>query len=281
VYIKTNYHTHCFLDDGAQKPELYAEQALKEGFSVLGFSCHAPLPFPNQWTLKQEDLPRYIRAVREVQELYRGRLEICLGLEVDYVPGRMGPSSDWVQALDLDYRIGSIHMLEDPETGEYLSVDGPDSEFLHLLEKTFRGDIREMVRAYFRQEIRLMEEHEFQILGHCDLMKKKNRDSRYFNQDEPWYREAAMELLETAARKKVILEVNTGAIARGYQTEFYPSPWMLARAFELGIPATLNSDAHQPEKISAAFTESLSIIREAGYSELSILKDGSWQSVPI
>ena len=127
----------------------------------------------------------------------------------------------------------------------------------------------------------MITECDFDIIGHCDLIKKKNRDNRFFNQDEGWYRAEALSMLEVLAEKDIILEINTGAIARGYQTEFYPNPWMLKKAYELKIPITLNSDCNSPEKISESFSESLSIIENTGYRELRILEDGEWKEVSL
>ena len=172
-------------------------------------------------------------------------------------------------------------MLEDPASGLWYGVDGPDSEFLHLLDNVFHGDIRAMVKEYFRLEKELLREHSFDILGHCDLMKKKNRDGRYFDESSSWYREESLSLLEAVAAKGVIMEVNTGGIARGYHPEFYPGLWMLEKAAGMGIPVTLNSDAHNPEKISTSFSESLSIIRQAGYTGLSLFQGGRWSTQPI
>ncbi|MBI9101140.1 MAG: histidinol-phosphatase [Spirochaetales bacterium] len=274
--MKTNYHNHCYLDDGNGELFEHADSAIKNGLTGLGFSCHAPLPFINEWTLTTKTLPTYLEGVKKLKSEYKERLDIALGLEVDYIPGKMGPSSQWIKDLKLDYVIGSVHMLEDPATGTYYDVDGPDEGFLHLLKNVYKNDIKKMVAAYFHAEISLMEEHEFDILGHCDLIKKKNKDNKFFDQNEAWYRKEALGMLEVLAGKDIIMEINTGAIARGYQTEFYPNLWMLKEAFRMNIPITLNSDCHQPEKISESYTESMTIIKDIGYRELQILIDGKW-----
>ncbi len=279
--MRSNYHTHCYLDDGVSEPREYVENALNADFTSLGFSCHAPLPFSNEWTLTKDNLPVYMEAIKTVREEYRGKIQIYRGLEVDYIPGVMGPSSDWVNDLNLDYKIGSVHMIKNPETGNQLSFDGPDSEFNQLLNQVFGGDIRKMVKKYYEIEIRMMDEHDFDILGHCDLIKKKNSGNRYFDQNESWYQKDALKMLETAADKKVIIEINTGAIARGIQTEFYPSPWMLKKARDLKIPITLNSDCHFPEKITAAYKESFQIIKDIGFKELQIINDGEWTGIKL
>ena len=277
----TSYHNHCYLDDGKGALEEYAENAVAQGFDALGFSCHAPLPYPNDWSLTDENLPIYLKEVARVKEDYFGRVKIHLGIEADFIPNVIGPSDPKYAAMNLEYIIGSVHSLKDEVTGEELAVDGSPEEIERLLKNSFNGRMRDLCEAYFQREILMMEDHDFAILGHCDLLRKLNKDNRFFDPEEDWYREMAVGVLDAAARRDVILEVNTGAIARGYTAEFYPSPWLLKRASERNIPLTLNADAHHPAKISAAFTHSRAIIKKSGYKSLMYLDEDGWKEAPL
>jgi histidinol-phosphatase (PHP family) len=277
----TNYHTHCYLDDGRGHPREYAEAALARGFYALGFSCHAPLPYPNEWALKDEDLPLYIQLIEELKEEFQGRLEINLGLETDYIPDVIGPSHSKYSNLPLEYKIGSVHSLRDRRNGEEISIDNSIEDIQRLLEHSYDGSIRALCEDYFSRQIKMLREHRFDILAHCDLVRKLNAGNRFFDPGESWYREMARGMLDEAARAQVVVEVNTGAIARGYTSEFYPSYDLLRYAAEKKIPLTLNADAHVPEKISEAFIPSLSIIAEAGYTSLMYLKNGAWVEASI
>jgi len=277
----TNYHTHCYLDDGKGHPREYAEAALARGFDALGFSCHAPLPYPNEWALKEEDLSVYVKLIEELKEEYRGRLEIHLGLETDYIPDVIGPSHPRYNAYPLEYKIGSVHSLRDRVTGEEISIDNSPEDIRQLLEHSFSDSIKDLCEAYFSSQIRMLREQRFDILGHCDLIRKLNSNNRFFDPGAGWYRDMARGMLDEASRAGVVVEVNTGAIARGYTREFYPSCDLLRYAGEKKIPLTLNADAHVPEKISEAFTPSLSIIAEAGYTSLMYLRNGAWVEAPI
>ena len=273
----TNYHTHCYLDDGNGHPREYAESAVARGFDALGFSCHAPLPYPNQWALRDQDLAVYVKLIQAVKEEYQGRLQIHVGLETDYIPHVIGPSHPKYEAFPLEYTIGSVHSLKDAETGEEISVDNSPEDLRQLLEHSFGGSIQALCEAYFRREIDMLKEHRFDILGHCDLIRKLNARNRFFDPAADWYRDMARGMLDEAARAGVVVEVNTGAIARGYTTEFYPSYDLLRYAVEKKIPLTLNADAHVPEKISEAFTPSRSILAEAGCTSLMYLQEGMWK----
>lgn len=279
--MKTNYHTHCYLDDGSESPEAYVRRAIEDGFSVLGFSCHAPLPFKNDWTMSPDSLEKYLEEIPRLKEAYGNEIEIYTGLEVDYLPDLMGPNTPRIRDARRDYTIASVHMLKDKNSGGWLAIDGPVEELERLLDTCYSGSMKSLVRDYFALQTRMILEEDFEILGHCDLIKKHNRNNRFFDQDEDWYREAALAMLEAAAKRGVIMEVNTGGMARGYTDEFYPSPWLLGRARELGIPITLNSDCHSPENLSFAFSGSWPIIKEQGYREVRVLKNRRWLDIPL
>jgi histidinol-phosphatase (PHP family) len=107
------------------------------------------------------------------------------------------------------------------------------------------------------------------IIGHFDVVKKNNRDSKYFSEDEPWYRTAVLRTLDAVAASPCILEINTGGIARGTSGELYPSKWILAECLRRKIPVMINSDAHKPEQLDSYYTEAAAILREIGFRELT------------
>ena len=279
--ILSNYHSHFKLDDGKGELAEYAESALDKGLSIIGISPHAPLPFENEWTLTEKGLAEYIRLVDGFKSEYGDRLEILSGLEIDYIPGLISAADKRWDSLNLDYRIGSVHSIHEPVSGKELSVDGPVEEMIALLENRFDNDIKALASEYFSLQIRMLEEGGFDILGHCDLVKKRNTGNRFFNQDEKWYRDIAYEMLQAAAQAGVVVEVNTGGLSRGATTEVYPSPWMLERCLELQIPMTISADAHNPEHIDFYFSESFELLKNTGFKETYFFSQGKWQSQPI
>ena len=279
--IFSNYHSHFKLDDGIGELSEYADSAIERGLNIIGISPHAPLFFENEWTLTEAGLEEYLKLMPGFKEKYADRLEICTGLEIDYAPGKISPADSRWNSLGLEYRIGSVHSISDPESEEILSVDGPVEEMIRLCEVIFAGDAKALVRRYFELEIEMLTKGGFDILGHCDLVKKRNTDNRFFNQDEPWYRDAALEMLQEAAKSDVVIEVNTGGLSRNATSEVYPSPWMLEKCLELKIPLTLSSDAHNPEHIDYYFKESIELLKTIGYGEIYFFSKGEWRSQPI
>jgi histidinol-phosphatase (PHP family) len=94
---------------------------------------------------------------------------------------------------------------------------------------------------------------DFDVVGHPDLVRKFNRRHPYFDETAPWY---AQELEATAAAFAAsgkIVEVNTGAISRGWMDDAYPSADFRARLRARGVPFLLSADAHAAAAIDCAF----------------------------
>lgn len=277
----TNYHTHTLFCDGKAEPEAFVSAALERNFIALGFSAHAPAPKQEAWTLTPESIPPYLAAVEELKQRYAGKIEIYSGMEVDYIPGYTGPSSPEIQNLGLDYTLGGVHIIELEETGEYLTVDGPQKEFERILKLQFHGDRKALVTHFFSLVRRMAEEHKPDMIAHFDLIKVRNKGEEHYRENEGWYKNAVLEALESIARSGAVLEINTGGLSRGKSDSLYPSTWILREARDAGIPVTVNSDVHVPEGIDALFPEAAAAAKKAGYTAKRVLLDGSWQDMPL
>lgn len=274
--VYSNYHTHNHYCDGFMQPEDYVKQAIGLGFDVLGFTSHAPLPFYNTYTLKEERLQEYCDEIRDLKERYKDKIQIYLGLEIDYIPGVMGTDSPKYKELGLDYAIGSVHIIKNPRTDEHIGVDESKERFEELLNDVFEGDIKKLVDHYYSLVRSMLKEHKPDIIGHFDLLKKFNKDGTYFNEDEEWYREEILKTLKAVADSGAVLEINTGAISRGYLDTFYPSLWILKECRELNIPIVLNSDAHRPGDLNTYFEPALEAAKSVGYTKQRRLFKGRW-----
>ena len=81
----TNYHSHSLYCDGRAGMEDFVRFALSEGFTSYGFSSHAPLPFSTAWTMEWDIMDDYLSEFHRLKEKYAGRIELYIGLEIDYL----------------------------------------------------------------------------------------------------------------------------------------------------------------------------------------------------
>lgn len=88
----TNYHSHSLYCDGRAGMEDFVRFALSEGFTSYGFSSHAPLPFSTAWTMEWDIMDDYLSEFHRLKEKYAGRIELYIGLEIDYLNEASNPS---------------------------------------------------------------------------------------------------------------------------------------------------------------------------------------------
>lgn len=274
--LKTNYHTHYSICDGKGEAEDYVVSALEKGFTALGFSSHAPVPFENPTNMDREDLPKYLKTIQDLKIQYKGKIEIYLGLEIDHIHEHPEPQKELAALPELDYTIGSFHCMYSPVRSIYREIDSTPEIFQDILEQDFSGNIRQFVERYYQYLAELLETLHPTILGHFDLIKKNNPENRYFKESEPWYRSAVLGVFPYIRKHEPIVEVNTGGIARGKTKEVYPSPWILYELRKEDVPIMINTDAHSPDLLDAYMEEATYIVKDVGYRKVWILRGEKW-----
>ncbi|ANX00608.1 histidinol-phosphatase HisJ [Thermoclostridium stercorarium] len=269
-----NYHTHSAFCDGEMMPEDYVLAAVRKGFSAIGFTSHAPVPFGTDWTMKPENLDKYIENINDLKKKYKNQIQIYTGLETDFYPG----SADFRNHPGVDFTIGSVHFIHDQKNGRYLSVDGPVDEYRELISNVFDGNVEAFVETYYNLVGEMIKKQPPDIVGHLDLIKKNNVDN-LFSESDKWYRDKVEEVLTVIREHNVIVEINTGGISRGYIKDLYPSEWILKLIREMDIPVILSSDAHRPDLVDAYYAEAVKILKSIGFTHQRVLLDSRWQNV--
>lgn len=147
----------------------------------------------------------YRAAIAAVRAEYAGRMEVLAGIEWD--------SWSDVTPEGFDYWIGSVHYQRSPE-GVYYSMDWKEEQLAACRDAMYGGDALAMAEGYFRAVGRVAEKKPT-ILGHIDLITKLNAGNRFFDEESPRYRAAALEALHHADPERTLLEINTGGVAGG------------------------------------------------------------------
>ncbi len=273
----TNLHTHTWYSDGSSHPQEYVKTALENRMQGLGFSEHAPLPFPNEWAIEDGRIDEYIEAIAFQKQAHSHELPIFTGLEIDYVPDVISPRDKQWDKYNLDYRIGSVHFVDYFENGEPWNIDGPLVLFEYGLNSIFGKSIEQAVGRYYELVRDMVRNHCPDILGHMDVMKKNNAGGKFFYEDEAWYKREIEATLDVIARSDVIVEVNLGGLIRKRFNDFYPSQWILERMVKMDIPITISSDAHKPHQVISKFGMAARTLQEIGYHEITVLTPHGWQ----
>ena len=268
--LRSNAHCHTTFCDGKNTPEEMIVAALARDFVSLGFSIHGWAPYePTPVSLAKE--AEYRAELLRLREKYRGRIEILIGAERDCLYER--------DFSDYEYLIDSAHCLL--RDGEYLYIDRSEQHTADNVARHFGGDYYAYCRAYFQQEAELCAKSSAAFIGHIDLVSKFNEGYKHFDETDPRYLTPALEAVEIAVRRGLPIEMNSGAINRGYRTSPYPAPALLQRIRALGGEIIINSDAHAAIHLDAGFDICIQAARAAGFDHSLRLRAGGFEEVPL
>ena len=241
----SNFHTHSTFCDGKNSPEEMVREAISQGLPVLGFSGHSNTPFDPGYCMDEDREKAYIEEVRRLQQVYRNQIKIYLGLEQDYYSAPADPA--------YQYLIGSVHYVKKGEN--YISVDDTPEIFSQGVENFYGGDYYSLIEDYYALEADVVRRTGCQIVGHFDLITKFNEKYRFFDDRDSRYRDAALQALHSLHSQGVLLEINTGAMSRGWRTAPYPADFLLEELGKLGGKIILSSDAHRREDLLFGFSQ--------------------------
>lgn len=261
-------HTHTVFCDGKDDVETMCRAAFEKGLSAIGFSSHAPMGetgLQSFWHLKNERLGEYINEVTSARRRWEGKLAVYLGLEVDYAQGLRSASDKDIRDLNLDYIIGSVHYLV-PKHGAPFTVDGSDEELEKGIAEGYNGDGGAMMHSYWDAVANMIATGGFDIIGHLDLVKKKNRSNRWFNPESDDYKHRTAEITRAISENGIVVEVNTGAMNRGVHTEPFPSLEILRLLRQYNVPVMINADAHRANDLDGNYPVACQTIIDAGYT---------------
>jgi histidinol-phosphatase (PHP family) len=204
---------------------------------------------PNPWWQAEatEDLAGHCAALADARE---AGLPVLIGIEMDWIPGRVDDIRDLLAAHPFDIVLGSVHWLGD------LAVDHPDYPCWDDLgpDETWGRYLDELGAAAASGL--------FDVLAHPDLPK-------VFGTPMPRALEARRdEVIAAIADSGVAVECSSAGLRKPCR-ELYPDPDWLTAFRVAGVPVTLSSDAHRPEDVARDYPTAVAALRGAGYETIT------------
>jgi histidinol-phosphatase (PHP family) len=219
------------------------------------------------------DEAAYRADIAALKAEYAGRLDILCGMEQDrYAP---------VNPAHYDYIIGSCHYLP-PAGGRCFPVDDTRRLLQEAVAQRYNDDALALARDDYAGVVAMVTQQRPTIVGHFDLIKKFNADGGLFNERGGRYCGIAMEAMDAVlhllSEYGGMLEINTGAMARGLRADPYPAEFLLRQAAQNGAQVIITSDAHRAAGLDAGFDKALRLAANAGFRAIRLLKDGGFKT---
>ncbi|SHJ23618.1 histidinol-phosphatase HisJ family protein [Lutispora thermophila] len=223
--------------------------AIEKGLKGVCFTDHVDIDYPDNVGIL--DYEKYSGDIDNVILEFNNKIEIYKGLELGMQPHLSKENSSFSSKPDIDFVLGSIHVVEKRELYK--------SDFLKGRSN------HEGILAYFRDlKNSITSFDDFDSLGHIDVVR------RYLIDDESdfefnLYRDYIADILEHLIPMSKGIEINTSGKRYGLNS-FHPSVEILKLYKDLGGEIiTIGSDAHRPEDLGHSFMEVLDLLKTLGF----------------
>lgn len=242
-------------------PGEYAAVAEKKNLKGIIVTCHAPMPdgYGSGHRMAWRQFDEYKAMVGQATDEWRGRVDVRLGLESEYVPEHLG----WIEKLhgqaEFHHVLGSVHY----HIQEYVDA-------------YFDGHWVEFQRTYFRHLAEAAETGLYDTLSHPDLVKNVSPAEWDLARIMPDIQRA----LDRIAKAGTAMELNTSGRNKTIP-EFNPGLEILREMRVRNIPVVIGADAHHPQRAGDLFPEALETLRQAGYEEVSFFLNRQRQTAPV
>ncbi len=268
--IKYDCHLHSDFSGDCDTPAAQmVERALALGLEGLYFTEHEDPDAPPSDCDFSVDFGAYFSRMPQLQEQYRGRIRIGIGMEFGIQPHLPGRFLELSRRYPFDFIIASLHNLNnmDPYYPSYFEG------------RSERDCYEEFFRVQY-ETLRQCEPASFDTLGHMDYIVRygpnRNRDYSY---------EAYAELIDPILRLLIengkCLELNTGGLKYGLG-EPNPCVGVLRRYRALGGElVTVGSDAHEPEYLGFRFGYAAALLQELGFRYYTVFEQRNARQLPL
>jgi len=268
-------HTGTYCDHATGTLSEVIEKAISFGYDIFGFSEHAPRIGDNLlydeeiamgWNVEklEKDFEAYANDLPPLIEEYADRIQLLRGFECENVPddGFVEIMSELKTKYHFDYMVGSVHFINE------ISLDGPAHLFRRILEQ-FDGNLEAVAIHYYDAVGKMVQTLKPEVIAHLDLIKKNAPTLE--SVDTPAIRKSIEHTLEIIRQCDGILDCNTAGIRKKLGGP-YPSPWIVKKAHDMGIPFCFGDDSHSPQEVGEGIAAARKYLLELGVDTIAGLE---------
>ncbi|MBQ8658021.1 MAG: histidinol-phosphatase HisJ family protein [Clostridia bacterium] len=272
----TDLHTHSrFSFDGETELDKMCAAAYQKGAAFYGVSEHLDYDLIERGAYEMINADEYFHAARHLQEDYAGAMNLLIGVEFGFSdePSIAEKYCGFYEKYRPDYVINSVHTLK----GEDYYNQTP-----YFKKSGDRGEKSkaQAYREYFESvRASLDAPYPYDIVGHIGYC------TRYAPYEDRAATLAEFQseidgILKRIIELEKILELNSSN--KGGVSPFLPSREILERYFALGgRKVSFGSDAHYVSRVMDKWEEAIALLKEIGFTYLTVPCRGEHIEVEI
>jgi histidinol-phosphatase (PHP family) len=220
--------------------------------TTFGISDHGPAYWLDgdhaqpQTQMACSSVTGYVAEALQERENYAGRLDIRVGLEADWIPGRADDLKQILDSHPFDYVLGSVHYILGRSIFARTRWDNEDASDVYT--------------AYYEELCRAAASGLFDILSHLTAVEA------YGPPIDPALAGSLYPMVATAIKESgCVVELNTsGYRKRPHADDPFPNHRLLAELVSRRVPLTFGSDCHAPHEVGYGADRILAALEHYG-----------------
>jgi histidinol-phosphatase (PHP family) len=238
-----------------EKVENLCKAAVKLGLAGIAVTDHCDVYRGKRECLAIKKV--LIADVRRARDTFGDALDISVGLELGephHDPDLAGEITD---DPELDFVIGSIHMMRDYEDFYHVDYDSVDLDYMY--------------RKYYDELYEMSECVLYDVVGHINYQVRYMNERARNGLDLSVYYPKVSEILASALRHGIGIEINASGFCKGVGP--LPSQAVLDMYKSLGGEIiTSGSDAHSAARVGADLPDAMRSLAAAGFEKFAFFK---------
>jgi len=242
--MRKDYHMHPRVIEGYDRVERFIETAINNNFDEICITDHMPLSCSDAADrIKAGGVSEYYKKVRELADIYKDKISIKCGIEIDYHPSVVGEIEEVLSQGDFDFILGSTHIQI---FADYL-LDG-NHKYTEFADLAWQNTLLAAKSGYFT------------TISHLDMFRWAFTLPERFpliddGYTEDYHRDIIEEILDVIEEKNLYLEINPH-LAWKNEKNFelvYPHMDIVKSAFTRNIKFSYGSDAHVASQVGKMY----------------------------
>jgi histidinol-phosphatase (PHP family) len=257
--LLADFHIHSpYCRHAEGKIIEYVEVAVSRGMKKICITDHLGRYYLTEsqkrrywdWGMNQSHIERYYTEIDDLKNIYKDRIDIKTGLEVDFIEGAEDQIQPLIDPYPFDFILGSIHCL-------------PKFGWKHIANYTDK-DMWLIFEEYLRVAKNLVASGVFDSLAHIDFIW---RYAKWPTKKSDLIFGYIEDIVKTASQKNVAIEINSNGYlwSQIYTiTDGDPFEILLKNIKKYNAMITVGSDAHKPQFLAKSFKEIAHMLKNAG-----------------